>query len=210
MHLFWTAYAQTWCMKTTAKAEDMLPTGTADTGLGVAAVLDHHSGAVNALDFSKDGELLLSSGDDHRISLISAASATVLRTAQDSKHGAEHARFTHDPMSIVVASPVDHAIRYMSLHDNRHLRSFRAHTDRIVALEMSPKEDFMASAALDGTARIWDLRTTNCQGAMRVAGGAGDDQQNERCAAAAFDPHGLVFAAAIGSGRVKVGSRKPS
>ena len=175
--------------------------GVGDTGLGVAAVLDHHSGAVNALDFSKDGELLLSSGDDHRISLISAASATLLRTAQDSRHGAEHARFTHDPMSIVVASPMDHAIRYMSLHDNRHLRSFRAHTDRIVALEMSPKEDFMASAALDGTARIWDLRATNCQGAMRVAC---DDQQSGRCAAAAFDPTGLVFAAAIGTGRVKV------
>lgn len=84
----------------------------------------------------------------------------------------------------------------MSLHDNRYLRSFRGHTDRVVALEMSPKEDFFASASLDGAARIWDARTTTCQGVMRFAVAG-------HYSAVAFDPHGLVFAAAISGGRVK-------
>lgn len=170
--------------------------------IAAAHVLDPHIDAVNTLDFSKDGELMLTSGDDKRISLISPTSATVMRVAQDNAHGVEHARFTHDPMSIVVASPSDHAIRYMSLHDNRYLRSFRGHKDRIVALEMSPKEDFFASAALDGTARIWDLRQTNCQGTMNFAGDG--RQQEDKRAAVAFDPHGLVFVAAIGGSLVKL------
>ena len=56
-------------------------------------------------------------------------------------HGTTLARFTHDPFSVIVASPIDHAVRYLSLHDNRYLRAFRAHTAAVVALEMSPKED---------------------------------------------------------------------
>jgi len=165
--------------------------------VGVARVLQHHTAPTNSLDFTKDGERLLSSGDDSRICLYSTTQGTLERIAQCNAHGATLARFTHDPLSIVVASPVDHAVRYMSLHDNRYLRTYRAHTDRVVALEMSPKEDILASASMDDTARLWDLRTVNCQGVMRFQGGG--------CRpAVAFDPQGLVFAAAICGGRVKL------
>ena len=50
---------------------------------------------------------------------------------------------------------------------------------------------------MDDTARIWDLRSTNCQGVMRFAGGGNRP-------AAAFDPHGLVFAVAIGGSQIKL------
>ena len=130
--------------------------------IAIAQVLNAHTASVNALDFSKDGELLLSTGDDGRITLTSAATATQMRVAKAAA-GASFGRFTHDPLSILLASPTDYVIRYMSLHDNRYLRSFRGHTDKVVALEMSPKEDFFASASLDGAARIWDARTTTCQ-----------------------------------------------
>lgn len=66
---------------------------------------------------------------------------------------------------------------------------------------MSPKEDFFASAGLDGTVRVWDLRTTNCQGLMRF-GADGHGAQ------VAFDPHGLVFAAGTSYNGIKARSRK--
>lgn len=165
--------------------------------IGVARVLTHHTDAVNSLDFTKDGEGLLSSGDDNKLCLYSSTQGTMDRVAQCNAHGATLARFTHDPVSVIVASPTDHAIRYMSFHDSRYMRSFRAHTDSVVALEMSPKEDIFASASMDDTARLWDLRHTNCAGVMRFQGGG-------HRPAVAFDPQGIVFAAAICGGRIKM------
>jgi WD40 repeat protein len=49
-------------------------------------------------------------------------------------------------------------IRYMSLHDNKYLKYFKGHTDRVVALEMSPTEDMFLSAALDNTVCFWDFK----------------------------------------------------
>lgn len=88
-------------------------------------------------------------------------------------------------------------IRYLSLHDNRFLRTFKGHSKTIVAVEMSPKEDVFASASLDDTIRIWDLRSTDCQAAMRFDGGGGRP-------AVAFDPQGVVLAVAISGGQTKV------
>ena len=122
--------------------------------IGVARVFSNHTAPVNSLDFTKDGEYLLSSGDDNRVCLYATTQGAIKKLAQCNAHGTILGRFTHDPLSIVAASPTDHALRYMSLHDNRYLRTFRAHTDRVVALEMSPKEDIMASASMDDTARL--------------------------------------------------------
>lgn len=163
--------------------------------VAIGRVMQQHTASVNGLDFSKDGELLLSSGDDGRVCLYSTTQGKLLRVAMCKAHGMQLARFTHDPMSLVAASPIDHSVRYFSFHDKRYLRTFRAHTDAVVAVEMSPKEDFFASASLDNTARIWDLRSTNCQGVMRFPGSSGRPT-------VAFDPQGLVFAAAIRGGQV--------
>jgi COMPASS component SWD2 len=166
--------------------------------LEIGRVLKEHSEAINSLDFTKDGELLLSSGDDGRVCLYSTTQGVPQHRAICAAKGATMARFTHDPLSVVAASSADHTVRYLSLHDNRYLRSFRAHTDSIVSIEMSPKEDLFTTASMDDTARIWDLRQTNCQGVMRFQGGG--------CRpTVAFDPHGLVFAAAIGGKQVRPG-----
>lgn len=157
--------------------------------LQVCRIAREHTSRINSVDFSKDGELLLSSGDDDLICLYSCQQGMLQKLVQCTKYGADLARFTHDPLSVLVASRKarDGTVRYLSLHDNRYLRNFEGHTDSTVALEMSPKEDFFASASLDGTARIWDLRTSSCQGIMKFGAGA-------QRLAVAFDPHGLVFA----------------
>ena len=169
--------------------------------LSVAKVFTHHTAPVNSLDFTKDGERLLSSGDDHRICLYSdARKASIEKLRQDNAHGATLARFTHDPLSIIAASPMDHAIRYISLHDEKILAHLRGPRRRPSApsLEMSPKEDILVSASMDDTIRLWDLRQTNCQAAvMRFQGGG-------HRPAVAFDPQGMIFAAAICGGRVKL------
>ena len=166
--------------------------------VGIGRVIRDHQARINSIDFSKDGELLLSSGDDERVYIYSCQHGTQVQASQCRKYGVESARFTHDPYSIIAASrnDFDHGIRYLSLHDNRYLRFFKGHTDRVVALEMSPKEDTFASASADDTVRLWDLRTTDCTGVIRFAGG--------RRAAIAFDLQGMVFAASGGGGQTKM------
>ena len=166
--------------------------------VGIGRVICEHQARINSIDFSKDGELLLTASDDQHVCIYSCQHGTRVHLSQCRKYGVESARFTHDPLSIIAASrnDWDDAIRYLSLHDNRYLRFFKGHTDRVVALEMSPKEDTFASASADDTVRLWDLRTTDCTGVIRFAGG--------HRAAIAFDLQGMVFAASGGGGQTKL------
>ena len=48
----------------------------------------------------------------------------------------------------------DHALRYLSLHDNQYVRYFKGHSARVTALAMSPKNDlFMSAAEVRGCAQ---------------------------------------------------------
>lgn len=49
--------------------------------------------------------------------------------------------------SSVMVQGNEHALRYLSLHDNQYVRYFRGHTARVSALAMSPKTDLFMSAA---------------------------------------------------------------
>lgn len=168
-----------------------------DTDWGVAAVLREHTAPVNSMDFSADGELLVTAANDDRVCIYSSQSASLQRTVRCGQYGAAHVRFTHDPLSVLCASTrgKHDAIRYLSLHGNRYLRYFEGHAARVTSLQLSPKDDTFASAAADGTARFWDLRTAACQGVLRLG---------SKCArpAVAFDPQGLIFTAAGGDGKI--------
>lgn len=47
------------------------------------------------------------------------------------------------------APGVDHAVRYLSLYDNRFLRFFNGHTDKVVSIAMSPTDDHFMTGSLD-------------------------------------------------------------
>jgi COMPASS component SWD2 len=95
----------------------------------------------------------------------------MLKMLQSKKYGCNLARFTHHKNNVIYASTKgDDTIRYLSLHDNRYLRYFRGHKARVTALEMNPMTDTFLSASQDGTIRLWDLRSDNCQGVLHLNG----------------------------------------
>ncbi|KAL3678072.1 hypothetical protein R1sor_021028 [Riccia sorocarpa] len=98
------------------------------------------------------------------------------------------------PMNSVRDPFAAESLRYLSLYDNRYLRYFKGHRDRVVSLCMSPKNDCFMSGSLDHTVRLWDLRTNVCQGLLRVRGRP----------SVAYDQQGLVFAVAMEGGAVKL------
>nr|CAD1834855.1 unnamed protein product [Ananas comosus var. bracteatus] len=123
----------------------------------------------------------------------------LLKTTYHKKHGADRVCFTHHPSSILCSSrynidATSESLRYLSMYDNRCLRYFKGHKERIVSLCMSPINDSFMSGSLDHSVRIWDLRVNACQGILRLRGRP----------TVAYDQQGLVFAVAMEGGAIKL------
>lgn len=72
----------------------------------------------------------------------------------------------------------------MSLHDNTFIRYFRGHKGFVEALEVSPLDDTFLSASQDNSVRLWDLRSSSCQGLLKTLAPS----------FLAYDPTAVLFA----------------
>jgi COMPASS component SWD2 len=161
----------------------------------VAKIFRENTDKINSINFSPDGETLISSSDDDQIVIYDCEKGIQKRTINSKKYGVDLILYTHAKNTAIHASTkVDDTIRYLSLHDNKYLRYFQGHTKKVVTLCMSPIDDSFLSGSLDKTLRLWDLRSPNCQGLMHLAGRP----------VAAFDPEGLIFAAGVNSEAIKL------
>ncbi len=83
----------------------------------------------------------------------------------------------------------------MSFVRSSHTSSLsQGHTDKVEALAVSPVNDCFLSGSLDGTVRLWDMRTNVCQGIIHRKGRP----------AVAYDPQGLIFAISSGANQIKL------
>ncbi|XP_009779174.1 protein ANTHESIS POMOTING FACTOR 1 isoform X1 [Nicotiana sylvestris] len=165
----------------------------------VASVFSDFGGQINSLDFHRKEDLLITASEDDSIRLFDIANGKLLKTAYHKKHGADRICFTHHPHSVICSSIHNldlhgESLRYLSMYDNRCLRYFKGHKERVVSLCMSPVNDSFMSGSLDHSVRIWDLRVNACQGILRLRGRP----------AVAYDQQGLVFAVAMEGGAVKL------
>ena len=172
---------------------------------------------INSLEFSYDGTRLITSGEDDQMVIYDVEKGTEKQVIRSQKYGCDLVHFTHATNTIVYASNKegkDHAIRYMSLHDNKYLKYFSGHSAKVVSLSVSPVDDTIISGSLDKTVRLWDLRSPDCVGLMQCQV---EDffrtelkTQNRSIlifqgrAVASFDPEGLIFAVGVQSEQIKL------
>ncbi|GAB2281727.1 Protein ANTHESIS POMOTING FACTOR 1 [Dionaea muscipula] len=165
----------------------------------IGAVFSDFDGKINSFDFHRTYDLLITAIDDDSVRLYDTANAKLLKTTYHKKHGADRICFTHHPNSVICSSKYNinssgESLRYFSMYDNRNLRYFKGHNDRIVSLCMSPINDSFMSGSLDHSVRIWDLRVNACQGILRLRGKP----------TVAYDQQGLVFAVSMEGGAIKL------
>merc|ERR1712004_22086 len=161
----------------------------------VAKIFKENTDKINSIDFSEDGTTLISSSDDDSIQIYDVVKGVPGKTLFSKKYGVDIIRYTHQANCVIYSSnKIDDTLRYLSVHDNKYIRYFGGHTKKVVTLCMSPVDDTFLSGSLDKTIRLWDLRSTNCQGLMNLPGRP----------VAAFDPEGLIFAAGINSEMIKL------
>jgi len=163
----------------------------------IAKVFKDNADTINSIDFSADGEFLISSADDQQLVLYNCMTGRKEKALPSKKYGADLVRFTHDQDSVIYASTSewDHGIRYLDLKQFKYIRAFKGHRKKVTSMAMSPISDGFATASLDKTIRFWDLRSNQCQGVIRELGGR---------PAVAYDGSGTVFAGGVDKNIIKL------
>ncbi|KAF2762786.1 WD repeat protein [Pseudovirgaria hyperparasitica] len=150
---------------------------------------------ITSIDFDDTGELVIVARDDDTLQLYNLSQGKHAKELKCQKYGVHLAKFSHHSQSIVHASSridskksdVDnHAIRYLTTHDNSYLRYFRGHTDTVTCIALSPSSDEFLSCSKDNSVRLWNLKSSNCQGMLKLHGAY----------LAAYDPSATVIAIA--------------
>lgn len=91
---------------------------------------------VNSIDFSNDGNNLITSGKDDLITVYDLERREIVRKLYNRTYGCENAIFTHNSRAILCSSNKDCniililvRIMYWCLHNNEVLFSFLGHSD---------------------------------------------------------------------------------
>ncbi|XP_078440199.1 transducin/WD40 repeat-like superfamily protein isoform X2 [Wolffia australiana] len=144
---------------------------------------------ISSMDFHKATNYLVTASDDESIRLYDVQNAMCLKTINSKKYGVDLVRFTSHPTTVLYSSKNgwDESLRLLSLNDNKYLRYFKGHRDRVVSLSLCPRKECFISGALDQAVLIWDQRTEKAQGLLRVQGRP----------AISYDDQGMIFAIAI-------------
>ncbi|ORZ23931.1 WD40-repeat-containing domain protein [Absidia repens] len=146
--------------------------------------------SLTSLSFDDTGDLCITSAQDDSLNVYDCKEGRLRTTLFSKRYGTGLTRFTHQASGILHASTKeDDSLRYLSLHDNKYIRYFQGHKDRVISLEISPLDDQLISASLDGTVRLWDLRSPICEGLINTNGRP----------IAAIDNAGLVFGVGLNS-----------
>ncbi|XP_062196496.1 protein ANTHESIS POMOTING FACTOR 1-like isoform X1 [Phragmites australis] len=150
-----------------------------------------YNGRISSMDFhSKATNYLVTASDDESIRLYDIQNAVCLKTINSKKYGVELVCFTDNPALVLYSSKNgwDESLRLLSLNDNRFVRYFKGHLDRVVSISLCSEKEVFLSGSLDRTVLLWDLRADKAQGSLRVQGRP----------AVSYDDQGLVFGVAYG------------
>ena len=119
-------------------------------------LLQGHDDAVLSLDFSPDGERLVSGSTDDTAIIWDVASRKALHRLVGHKGDVNAARFTADASGVVTASD-DNTLKLWDARDGALVSTLTGHQDKVIALAVSLRDGQVASGALDGTIKFWDL-----------------------------------------------------
>ncbi|KAJ5318647.1 hypothetical protein N7476_005067 [Penicillium atrosanguineum] len=109
------------------------------------------------------GGYLVAAGDDETIQVFDIKQSKNLKSVPSKKYGVHLARFTYHSLQVVHAgTQVDHSLRLLDLQNERYVRYFSGHTDKVTCLAVSP-------GSKDETVALWDLSSRNPQSRLKLA-----------------------------------------
>ncbi|TMW60680.1 hypothetical protein Poli38472_000722 [Pythium oligandrum] len=151
---------------------------------------EERDAAMTAISFHQQGDVCVTSRNDGVVSVINCLSGMITKTIFTKRYGVDLIKYTHHPDCILFSSmndANDFRIRYHSVFDNKFLRYYSGHTNRVTSLMMHPTADEFLTASLDGTIRLWDVRCADTVALIRT------DHMPVNRVCAAYDQEGVVF-----------------
>lgn len=126
--------------------------------LGRILTLTGHSGEVNAVATSPDGQKIASGSDDQSIKIWNLSRGQELRTLTGHSNWVYSVAISPDGETLVSGSK-DNTIKVWSLNTGQELRTLTGHSSYVNAVAFSPDGQKLASGSYDKTIKVWNLNT---------------------------------------------------
>jgi WD40 repeat protein/uncharacterized caspase-like protein len=124
-----------------------------DTNGKLLRTLTGHGGWVNQVQFSPDGQTLVSGSEDKTIKLWNVRTGSLMRTLSGHEQRVTSVAFSPDGQTIASGGG-DRTVRLWNLK-NGEAQVLEAHTDQVNSVQFSPDGKWLVSAAQDQTLNLW-------------------------------------------------------
>lgn len=128
------------------------------TGRGIAS-LDARTGHVQAVAFSPDGKMVVSTADDDgglRMWEVATGKQVWRDKPKDKRPTVTCLKFTPDGKKVVCGTQ-DHLIRIVDWNGKEEPVVLKGHTAQVHSLDINKDGSLLATACEDRTVRVWDL-----------------------------------------------------
>lgn len=122
------------------------------------SVLRGHNDGVLTVNFSHDGNLLVSGGKEGAVRIWSVAETKEIRQFPVSAGGINSVDFSPDGRLLLTGGK-DTRLRLLDAESGKELRVFEGHVQRVWSSLFSPNGRRAISGSGDGTLRLWDVFT---------------------------------------------------
>jgi serine/threonine protein kinase len=117
-----------------------------------------HTGEVNTIDFSPDGQKFASGSDDKTIKIWNFSDRRELNTLKGHTNWVYSVAISPDSQTLVSGSK-DNTVKIWNLNTGRELRSLKGHASYVDTVAISPDGQKFASGSYDKTIKIWNFKT---------------------------------------------------
>jgi serine/threonine protein kinase len=125
-------------------------------GLRVIRLFEGHTGAVESVAVSRDGQRILSGGQDAKLRLWDLESGQLLQIMSGHRGVIYSLAFSADG-SRALSAGGDNMARLWDLKTGQELLRFQRHTNEVTSVAFSPDGRRALSASGDQTIRLWEL-----------------------------------------------------